>query len=76
MDVREVRVEVGRTVNDGNYGAERVSVGLTASTDGEASAKVAERLVSMCRQLIHEQLLTSPSEGVRKAIEWEQRTRP
>ena len=76
MDIREVRVEVGRTVNDGNYGAERVSMGLTATTDGEPSAVIAERLVTLCRQVILAALRESPSPGVQSAIRHEEQARP
>src|SRR5262245_98443 len=72
MDICEVRVEVGRTVNDGNYGSERISVGLVATSSAdERTAPLVEGLTRLCRELVLEQLRQSSSPGVRSAIKHE-----
>src|SRR5262245_5872568 len=71
LEITEVQVEYGRTVNDGNYGAERVTIGLTARVEAGASGPLAEHLITLCRELVLEQLRQSPSPGVRSAIKHE-----
>lgn len=51
MQVREVRVEYGRTVNRGNYESERLTVGFTATVDeGEDVAYAVAQLYEECRE--------------------------
>lgn len=72
MKVREVAVEYGRTVSDGNYGSERVGVILTATVEpDESSGVVVEALGDLAKHLVSQALLEARSSGVRRALEAE-----
>jgi hypothetical protein len=51
VNVKEVRVECGRTVNRGNYESERLTVGFTATVDErEDVAYAVAQLYEECRE--------------------------
>jgi hypothetical protein len=62
MQVREVKVEYGRTVNLGNYESERVQVGFAADLapdeqeDQAAALRVAVELARQAREVCDERL--------------------
>ena len=68
MDITQVSVEYGRTVSDRDYGSERVSVVLTATTGAEPAARVVEALGRLARELVAEQLRQAASPAVRRAV--------
>lgn len=72
MQFQDVTLEYGRTVSDGNFGSERVSVTLTASREpGESTATLVEALGTLARDLVTDQLRQARTHGVRRAIEAE-----
>jgi len=72
MKPTEVRVECGRTITDGNYGSERVSVGMTAPVDDlERVTEVIRDLLDWCRAEVLHQLRTSGSAGVKASLRHE-----
>lgn len=74
-----MRVDYGRTVGDGQYGSERLTVGITATLDGPLDPNhpfdqarlrdIAADLTQELRSVVLEELKHSPSEGVRQALE-------
>lgn len=69
MDVTQVALEYGRTVSDGAYGSERVSVVLTATKEEhERTAEVVAELGEVARGLVTDQLKRARSFGVRRAL--------
>lgn len=69
---RQIRVSFRKQVSDGNYGTEAAEVTLEcfvhASISSQMDAPVAEDMLDEARQLVHRQLLHSPSLQVRKSL--------
>lgn len=69
MKITAVHVEVGRTVSDGNYGSERVSVSLGSDLDpGEMPEDIVEQLAAAARALAQLELGKSPVAAIRRAV--------
>ena len=70
MEVREVRVEVRKTVSDGDYGNETFTVAYTATLAPEDSETTeAHELAAAAYEVVLSRLKRSVSERVREALE-------
>ena len=76
MRVTEVKVQFEALISDGQYGNERVSIGMTAALPeqaGETEAHVAAmHLTDRCREAAYARLKQSPRDGIRHALETEE----
>jgi hypothetical protein len=78
VSVREVHVEYGRTISDGDYGSERWTVGLTAELERDEDAdEVVADLGGRAQELVVGQFKTSTNERILRNVlpreEWEAR---
>lgn len=74
QDWRQVKVTFRKAVSDGNYGTESAEVTLedwvfNATGSGTLYSACAEELLKHARELVHAELLRSPSSRVRETIE-------
>jgi hypothetical protein len=70
-----VRASFRKAASDGNYGTEAAECTLevdveTPGDGGDLAADVAAGLLAMCRRRVHDELRSSPSGAVRRALEY------
>jgi hypothetical protein len=70
VSVRDVHVEYGQTLSDGNDGSERWAISFTAEVDeDEDEGTVVADLGARAKELVREQFKSSRSENILRLVE-------